>query len=156
MKRLLLMRHAEASCDAPTDLDRPLNERGVAAARSMGVTVAARGFCPQQLISSPAKRAMQTAAVFAESAGLAIEIALDERIYEAIPQTLFGITNRFSDEFETAMIVGHNPGFEGFIALLTGESQQMRAGAIAVINLKAGYWADVKSGVGEQIEMLHP
>ena len=48
MKRLILTRHAKSSWDDPLtpDHDRPLNERGKAAAADLGVWLASRGYVP--------------------------------------------------------------------------------------------------------------
>ncbi|TIL97623.1 MAG: histidine phosphatase family protein, partial [Mesorhizobium sp.] len=56
MKQLLLLRHAKSNWDDPglDDFDRPLAERGVKAARSIGRELAARGWLPDLALVSPA------------------------------------------------------------------------------------------------------
>lgn len=63
MKTLILIRHAKSDWHsaAGTDFDRPLNTRGKNVAPLMGQRLVDRGCLPDLLLSSPAKRARQTA-----------------------------------------------------------------------------------------------
>ena len=62
MKRLILTRHAKSSWDDPlmSDHDRPLNERGKAAAADLGQWLASRGYVPDQVLCSDALRTRKT------------------------------------------------------------------------------------------------
>jgi phosphohistidine phosphatase SixA len=44
--------------------------------------------------------------------------------------------------------VGHNPGFEAFLELLTGSVETMPTATLSKINLQASTWASVKSNAG--------
>ena len=158
MKRLLLLRHAKSSWDDQNlaDFDRPLNDRGKAAAPFMGELIAARDLIPDEIVSSPAKRAVQTATLFKDSGGFEAPIRLDERIYEAGPQTLKQVVSEFREELDVVMMVGHNPGFEGFVSLLTGKQESMPTAAVAIIDLNIDKWSDVKNGEGGLIEVIRP
>jgi Phosphohistidine phosphatase SixA len=158
MKRLLLMRHAKSSWDDSdlADFDRPLNDRGEAAAPFMGELIAGRGLAPEEIVSSPAKRALQTATLVKESGGIEAPIRLDERIYEAGAQTLKQVASEFRDELDIMMMIGHNPGFEGFVSFLTGKQESMPTAALAVIDLDIDKWSDVKNGEGDLIEVIRP
>lgn len=152
------MRHAKSSWDdsSLTDFDRPLNDRGKATAPFMGELIAGRELAPEEIVSSPAKRALQTATLVKESGGLEAPIRLDERIYEASPQMMSQVVSEFSDAFDVVMIVGHNPGFEGFVSFLTGKQESMPTAAVAVIDLDIDNWSDVKNGEGDLIEVIRP
>ena len=117
MKRLFILRHAKSSwTDIDlADFDRPLNERGLDAAPFMGRYLAEEGHMPDAIVSSPAKRARETAELVKEHSGFEPEIGFDERIYEASPNTLRVVASELPDHVDSAMIVGHNPGVEGFI-----------------------------------------
>ena len=62
MKRLILTRHAKSSWEDPLtpDHDRPLNERGRAAAADLGQWLASRGYVPGQVLCSDALRTRKT------------------------------------------------------------------------------------------------
>jgi len=152
------MRHAKSSWDDSdlADFDRPLNDRGEAAAPFMGELIAGRGLAPEEIVSSPAKRALQTATLVKESGGIEAPIRLDERIYEAGAQTLKQVASEFRDELDIMMMIGHNPGFEGFVSFLTGRQESMPTAALAVIDLDIDKWSDVKNGEGDLIEVIRP
>ena len=152
------MRHAKSSWDNSdlADFDRPLSDRGEAAAPFMGELIAGRGLAPEEIVSSPAKRALQTATLVKESGGIEAPIRLDERIYEAGAQTLKQVASEFRDELDIMMMIGHNPGFEGFVSFLTGRQESMPTAALAVIDLDIDKWSDVKNGEGDLIEVIRP
>ncbi|MFC5585479.1 SixA phosphatase family protein [Nitratireductor kimnyeongensis] len=62
MKELLLLRHAKSSWDDPSlaDIERPLAPRGRRAAPLMGREILRRGWSPDYVLVSPARRAQQT------------------------------------------------------------------------------------------------
>ena len=102
MKReILLLRHAHAENAVPgrSDAERNLSLRGIAEARAAGHWLHEQAAMPARILCSPAARARQT-----------LEHALGE-VADA-PRLL---------------LVGHNPGFETFVALLaTGQSGDFR------------------------------
>ena len=62
MKRLILTRHAKSSWDDPLtpDHDRPLNDRGKAAAADLGQWLASRDYVPGEVLCSDAVRTRKT------------------------------------------------------------------------------------------------
>jgi phosphohistidine phosphatase len=158
MKKIFILRHAKSSWIDPklSDFERPLNDRGLNAAPFMGELIARRGLFPDAIVSSPAKRAAQTATLLKESAGLNIEIKFDDRIYEASPNTLRQAVSELDNNLDSVMLVGHNPGIEGFIRYLTGQTESMPTAALAIIKLKIDRWADIAADSGKLIEVIRP
>ena len=158
MKTLFVLRHAKSSWDNPdlADFERPLNSRGLDAARFIGALIYERRLEPQIVISSPAKRAKQTAVLVKELAEIAKPIKFDERIYEASPLTLFNLIREFDDKYESVLIIGHNPGFENLVRLLTGEAVSMPTAALARINLKIEKWSELETGEGKLEFLIRP
>ena len=150
MKTLYLLRHAKSSWDDASlkDFDRPLNQRGLKAAPRIGVYLRQHKVRPDVVISSPAVRAKQTTKIVAEAAGLT-NVTFNEAIYEAGAQKLFHIVESFEDRVESALMVGHNPGFEELLAALTGENQRMPTAALACIELDVEKWSDLTAGAGK-------
>src|SRR4051794_19747726 len=67
MKSLLLIRHAKSNWDMDVDdFDRPLNHRGQNDAPEMAQRLLKKEITIDGFISSPAKRALTTAAFFTE------------------------------------------------------------------------------------------
>lgn len=158
MKRLFVMRHAKSSWgDANlADFDRPLNDRGLEAAPFMGRLMAERNLAPEIILSSPAKRARQTAELVKESAGWNAELRLEDSIYEASPITLCRVVAELSNDVASAIVIGHNPGMEGFIRLLTGRLEPMSTAALAVIDLAIDDWRGIEPATGRLVEVVRP
>ncbi|MBC7898498.1 MAG: histidine phosphatase family protein [Saprospiraceae bacterium] len=158
MKKLFILRHAKSSWDQPdlADFDRPLNHRGLIAAPFMGELIARKKYLPDVIISSPAKRARQTALLIKEAAGAAADIRYEERIYEASPQALKQIVSELDEDISSVMIVGHNPGIEGFIKYLTGRLEAMPTAALASIKLDLEKWSNLSSESGDLEEVVRP
>ena len=150
MKTLFVLRHAKSSWDDPdlADFDRPLNDRGRSAAPFMGEVMNRNGFSPDVILSSPDVRARDTAMHVKEAGDLSAEIRFDEGIYEASPQALRQIVAAIDDQNRSAMVVGHNPGIEGFISFLTGRLESIPTAALAVIDLDIAKWSDINSASG--------
>jgi phosphohistidine phosphatase len=158
MKTLYLLRHAKSSwSDANlADFDRPLNNRGELAAPFMGRLIKARNFVPDVVYSSPAERARQTATAVKKAGEMAADLVFDERIYEASPRRLSEVVTGINDVFASAMIVGHNPGIEGFVRYLTASIEPMPTAALAVIELSVGRWKDVDEVCGRLVTVIRP
>jgi phosphohistidine phosphatase len=158
MKTLFLLRHAKSSWADPqlSDFDRPLNERGLRAAPFMGEIMRNRGYRPEVIISSPASRAKNTALLVAGALGTAEGVQFEGRLYEASPQTFLSVARSIPDDYSSAMLVGHNPGTEGFVRLLTGKREPMPTAALAVIEIAVELWADTDMGGGNLKEVLRP
>jgi len=158
MKTLFMMRHAKSSWNNAdlADFDRPLNERGLEAAPFMGKIIYKNQFQPDLIISSPAERAGQTAILVHSAAQLNGEIQFNEKIYEARPHRLLEIISEQNDKLQSIMLVGHNPGFEGLLKILTGELQPLPTAALAVIDLQIENWSDVKSNCGTLRVLIRP
>lgn len=158
MKTLLLLRHAKSSWDDPAlaDFDRPLNERGRRAAPFMGGLLRREGLVPDVVVSSPAVRAKQTAEAVIAAGGFDAAVVFEESIYEASPNALREAVAAIDDAAATAMLVGHNPGIEGFIRYLTGEIEPMPTAAVAVVSLDIESWADATDNCGTLNMVLRP
>lgn len=158
MKTLYLLRHAKSSWDDPSlkDFDRPLNHRGQKAAPKMGAFMRKKKVKPDVVISSPAVRASQTTELVREGAGMTTPVRFEAEIYEATPQPLLTIVRGIDDQMNSAMLVGHNPGFEELLAALTGESKRMPTAALACIELDVQRWSEVASGSGKLSWLIRP
>lgn len=158
MKTLFVLRHAKSSWDNPdwSDFERPLNSRGLDASRFIGELIYKRNLQPQIIVSSPAKRAKQTAVLVKELAGISKPINFDERIYEASPLTLFNLIREFDEKEESVLIIGHNPGFENLVRILTGETVTMPTAGLAKINLDIKKWSELEASSNELEFLIRP
>ncbi|HET7113556.1 MAG TPA: histidine phosphatase family protein [Pyrinomonadaceae bacterium] len=150
MRNLYLLRHAKSSWkdESLRDFDRPLKGRGRRAAEQMGQVLAEEKLKSPLVISSPAARARETTELVLESSGLKLEPRFEERIYEADVRTLMEVVRSIPDSSDTAIMVGHNPGFENLLSYLTGENRHMPTCALARIEFDAASWGKVAEETG--------
>ena len=151
MPRILyLLRHAKSSWkdDSLADFDRPLKGRGRDAAQRMGKRLASETLQDAVLICSPAARTRETAQIMLKHSRLRMDQRFDERIYEASLRDLLQVVSEIPDDKQTAMLIGHNPGFEDLLAFLTGEARRMPTCALAKIKLEVASWKDARAGKG--------
>ena len=114
----------------------------------MGQVFAGEKLKSPLVISSPAVRARETTELVLESAELRVEPHFDERIYEADVRTLMEVVRSIPDSSDTAILVGHNPGFENLLSYMTGDSRHMPTCALAKIEFDAASWSDVSEETG--------
>ena len=113
MKILLIVRHAKSSWKDPhlVDHQRPLNKRGKKAAPEMGRRLKKRGVRPDMIVSSDARRAMDTAVSMAEIIGVSPKaIRQTPELYHGAPDRILAVVHQFNDQWKRVMLVGHNPG----------------------------------------------
>ncbi|MCA1625779.1 MAG: histidine phosphatase family protein [Acidobacteria bacterium] len=122
----------------------------------MGEIIRKNQFKINSIVSSPAKRAKQTALLVKEAGQINSEIEFDERIYEASTRRLLKIVSEINDKAESVMLIGHNPGFEGLLKFLTGETHSMPTAALAVIDLKIDEWNKAVANSGSLRILLRP
>lgn len=161
-KRLILTRHAKSSWDDPLtpDHERPLNERGKLAAGDLGQWLASRGYVPDEVLCSDAKRTKETHdGIRARLAGTA-EATLKPTLYHAGPDVMLAVLRHATAN--TVMMIGHNPGISEFAARLVtrapanAEFQRYPTGATLVVDFPIDTWADISFGTGAALDFIIP
>jgi phosphohistidine phosphatase len=117
-----LLRHGEAAEGRPDD-ERPLTELGERQARAAGMALAELGVKLEVCLSSPKKRALDTARLACEALG--IDVTVDDRLKGGPfdPEELVGDAE--------ALLVGHDPDFSAAVHAATGAQVRMKKGGIA-------------------------
>ena len=167
MKRLAILRHAKSSWDDSSldDFARPLNERGVKAARRMGREMRKRKLSFDYVIASPAVRVRETLDGVVEGGADIPAPRFDERIYLASVGTLLEIVRKVADDVKAPLLVGHNPGLEHLLSTLARDDDhglrdkvlgKFPTGALAVVQLDANSWRDIGEKSGEIVELILP
>ena len=164
MKMLTLLRHAKSGWDDPslTDFERPLNARGREAARAMGEEMRALGLAFDCVLASPAARVTETIDGLAETCA-ALAPVYDERVYLASLDTLLALVRGTADACAGLLIVGHNPGMERLVLLLSRAcplrdevAVKYPTGALAEIALPIDHWRDAAEGAGTLRRFIRP
>jgi phosphohistidine phosphatase len=171
VKTLTLLRHAKSGYDDPLlrDFDRPLNERGRKASRTIGEwlkAARARGDMPDfdHVASSPAVRCRQTIEGVEQGLGARLAPIFESRMYLSSSATLVELVAGFADHHEHAMLVGHNPGLEDLLLELVPPGSGLRAEAelkyptatLAQLVLPITRWAQVDGGGARLAHFIRP
>jgi phosphohistidine phosphatase len=122
MKQLLLIRHAKSAWDNLSlgDFERPLNERGKKDAPVMAERLVDKKINIDVFISSPAKRAKKTAAIFAKAFETdKSDILLKQELYGAEPGVFYNVISAVKNKYDSIAIFSHNPGITDFANELT-------------------------------------
>ncbi|MEJ2004195.1 MAG: histidine phosphatase family protein [Cyclobacteriaceae bacterium] len=117
MRTLMIIRHAKSSWKDSSldDFDRPLNKRGKNDAPEMGRRLKASGYFPDLMITSPARRALDTCGIIANELNYPKDaIAKDERLYLSGPGEILKVLQGIDDLWLNVAVFGHNPGFTSF------------------------------------------
>jgi phosphohistidine phosphatase len=159
MLTLLLMRHAKSGWDDPSlaDHERPLNARGRKAAPRMAELLVEQKLVPELIITSTARRALDTAHAVVTGTGYDGRVEVTRRLYLAEPGTYLEVLGEIEQRFGRVLVVGHNPGISELVGRLTGESVEMPTAAIARIELALPSFAAVDARTrGKLLEVFKP
>ncbi|PZQ96601.1 MAG: phosphoglycerate mutase [Cereibacter sphaeroides] len=162
MKRLILTRHAKSSWDDPLtpDHDRPLNERGKAAAADLGDWLASRGYVPDEVLCSDALRTRKTWSGIAPALPGTPILELKPALYHAAADVMLAVLRHGAGE--TVMMIGHNPGISEFAhrlvtrAPLNPDFHKYPTGATLVVEFDIGTWGDAGFGQGVVLDFIVP
>ena len=167
MKILTLLRHAKSTWDDPVarDFDRPLNSRGRKAARVVGRAMRDQGLKFDAVIASPAVRVVETLRDVSDGYGHSLDPEQDPNLYLASPAVLLDRIHHIDDGVERLLVVGHNPGLEQLVLLLTGSDHdglkrevelKYPTATLAEICFAVDHWADVAKGAGTLTRFIRP
>ena len=138
---LILLRHAKSDWSgAEDDVDRPLAGRGLRQAPDVGRWLRRNIPRIDRAVVSPASRARGTWNLASRELDDQPPTVIDDRAYAASAGELLGVVRGLPDDVTTAVLVGHNPGIEDLVSLLTGEGVMMPTSALAVIAVE-GSWS---------------
>lgn len=159
MTKIYLLRHADA-VDAETvggdDAKRVLTARGEESARRAAEGMKLLELQPDVIWSSPYARAMQTARITAETLGCKDELEdATELEPGADPGVIAGLIQQFGD-YESVMLVGHNPDLEKFLQYLISETDQanisLKKGGLAIVEVQR----PIHQGCGALVSLWTP
>jgi phosphohistidine phosphatase len=148
-RHLVVVRHAKSAWpDGVPDRERPLNGRGRRDAPAAGRWLRDHVRHLDTAVCSPAARARQTWELIAAELSDPPAVTLDDRLYGATLATLLAVVRDLPAPAGTSLLVGHNPGLEELVALLSGEEPGMKTSSVAVLAWSGG-WTDVDGGTAE-------
>ncbi|MGA2602813.1 MAG: phosphohistidine phosphatase SixA [Verrucomicrobiia bacterium] len=146
--KLYLVRHASASDIATSDAERELMREGREEARIVGAALAELGVKPASVLSSPLKRARQTAEIIAQELKFSGECeAHDELGNGSTTPSLLKALRPYASLGEI-ILVGHMPSLSEHLATLIGggkaEGLALGKGGVACVELD-----QLRAGAGQ-------
>jgi phosphohistidine phosphatase len=148
---IYFLRHANAGepeLNYADDEKRPIDQLGIEQSHNVGRALAALELKLDVVLSSPLKRAVQTAEIAAAELGHKDEIVTDDALRPEASHEQFQELLRRHSRKDAIMVVGHNPSMTEFLnQLLFPEASlqavEMKKGAVAKVE-KDGRFAVLK------------
>ncbi len=140
---IYFVRHASAGehvANPKKDEKRPLDADGIEQCGFVGRALAALNAQPEAIVSSPLKRATQTASLIGNELGYEGKLQLEPALR---PEASFSDFRRLLEKHakhEAVMFVGHNPSISQFLARMIAKS-----GCEARVDFKKGAVARVET-----------
>jgi phosphohistidine phosphatase len=147
-RSLYVLRHAKSSWDDPAlaDHERPLAPRGRRAAKRIAEYLSRTHIEPELVLCSTATRARQTLELVRPALG-SPAVSFEDELYGASADELRERVVRVSDDIESVLLVGHNPGLQALVLelasageLLDRVAEKFPTGALATLTL-ADTWS---------------
>jgi phosphohistidine phosphatase len=140
-RRLMVVRHAKASHeDHGTDHARPLTHRGRRDARHIAERLAEMGWIPDRVLCSDAVRTVETWGRMSDRLSTGVEVLMSRRLYGAGPTELGAVLAEQPEALRSMMVVGHNPGWEQVVAVLTGQITPLGTAHVALLTGHSPSW----------------
>jgi phosphohistidine phosphatase len=112
---------------------------------------------PDAIISSTAVRAHATTKAVAKASGYKGEVTLNRSLYAAGPRAYLDVLHDLSDDYVRVLIVGHNPGLEELVEMLTAEIHVMPTCSLVQVKLHVDSWLDIDYETkGELVDIWQP
>lgn len=142
MKTLILMRHAKSDWSSPglADHERPLNARGNRAAPTMANLLQSEGQTVDIILASSACRVQETLAYLTAEWAKDATVMTESSLYLATVKEIASHIDLLDDAWETAMVVGHNPGLGALLCTLADQSLDMPTACVAVLRAETEQW----------------
>ena len=160
MRRLILMRHAEATAETGGgDHGRPLTPHGQSDARRAGEALAEVG-CPEYALVSDSRRTRETFEQVQDRLDVAVPHRFLRELYGASPDEILAATRDVPPGTRSLLIIGHNPGIGDLVGLssydggdeaLAAQAARFSTACFAVISADAPY---ASFGQGCRLERL--
>lgn len=159
MKTLLLMRHGKSSWkdEDLSDHERPLKKRGQKDSKRIAKELEKNSLIPDIILSSTAVRARETVGILVEKLDYQKQVLFSDELYMGEPQDFINILSKLSNDYNTVLMVGHNPGMEAYLQIIDGEIEALPTGGLGHLVLVLDDWKDITfETMGDLIDFWKP
>ena len=161
MKTLYLVRHASAveRESSMKDSDRVLSTKGQEESKNVAQLFKERAITPELWISSHARRALDTAYIFAEIIGYPRQnILVNKKIYDESSGSHFiQLLHNLEEKLPSSIIFGHEPTLSEFASFLIKKYHTgiPKAGILGMV-FPVKKWLQIEAGSGLLTMVLFP
>ncbi len=139
MKKLFIMRHADANFNNYKDIERKLSLKGIYEAESTSKEIAKKHKSISFCLCSKSERTKETLSILSKNIKFQ-NIKFSETIYETNKEVLFKNIENFEANYESAMIIAHNPSVSNLLNYLTGSNFYFETSNIVEIDFNIDSW----------------
>ena len=151
-KNIILYRHGKSDWGAAygSDHDRPLAQRGIKSAKTMGKLLAKSNQIPELAITSTALRAKQTLEFSMIEGKWDCDVIEEEKLYYDSIETILEVAKSVSEKYSSIIMVGHEPKWSSLASSMIGGGEVVfKTATMARIDFNEGSWKDLALGNGE-------
>lgn len=158
MKKILFIRHAKSSWKDPAwlDIDRPLKKRGFKDAQLMNEVIKKLALQIDLILSSPAKRTLQTAEIFRKNTFKNSNFKIEKKLYDSSLDRYFDIIRNLENKYSEVVIIGHNPVISYAASHLSNEEILLPTTGTALLDFDLEKWSEIRPGSGKLIFLGRP
>ena len=164
-RMLTLLRHAKSAWPDVPDQDRPLAKRGRRDAPRIGRWLRDRGYVPDAVLCSDARRTRQTWKLVAPELGGSPSVRFEPRAYDASALALLHLARELPGRCRAMLLIAHNPGISDLATCLArwpaGDSSPeppellLPTAGVAVFQF-AGDWPGLGPGQARLLDLIVP
>jgi phosphohistidine phosphatase len=135
------------------DIDRPLQCRGIKDAHLVSTTM--QNDLPKTFMmwSSPAKRASETAMIFAQNISYPVEsIVFEENLYTFDERQLENTVRSCSNDYDNVILFGHNEAITNFVNKF-GDIfiDNVSTSGVVSLTFDTDNWSDIRKGTTRKV-----
>ncbi len=144
-------------------------ERGRRDAARMGEVMRRKGYVPQTVVCSSARRTVETWEHLSPGLGAVPAVRFLDALYEATPATILDCIRETDRKVRTLLVIGHNPGLEDSARALVRKPADAEEAArfagllakyptsgLAVLRFDVDGWRDVGPHAGALLDFATP
>lgn len=147
MKKLFIMRHADASFNSDTDFNRKLSLKGIGEAELTAINLAKDcdniNFC----YCSEATRTIETLNIISKQIKID-QIKISKELYETTKDVLLNHIEIIENKYKSAIIIAHNPSVSYLLKYLTGSDFYFSTSNIVEIQFELDSWKHISNLTG--------
>ena len=158
MKKLIIVRHSKSSWKdlSLSDFNRPLNGRGKSDGPLMADYLNSKINKIDYLHSSSSVRTFETSKYFINQIQFG-KLEYDDSLYHSSATSILNMIRSYSDNYQSAMIIAHNPGLTNLINNITNISlDNLPTTGIAEIEFNCDRWSKISYENSDLVDLKFP